>query len=61
MKKTFELYDSQQIKMPELFLLSIILHNLFVINNMPPDDVLSVITILTWLPLYDAQYDAIAQ
>ena len=39
--------------MPDLFLPSIILDNSFVINNTPPDDILSVIAILTWLPLDD--------
>ena len=52
-EKTSRLYESLLIKTPELFLPSIILDNLFVINNTPPDDILSVIAILTWLPLDD--------
>ena len=52
-EKNSKLYESLLIKSPELFLPSIILDNLFVINNTPPDDILSVIAILTWLPLDD--------
>ena len=52
-EKTLLLYNSELITTPELFLLSRILEDLFVINSTPPDDILPNIALLCWLPVDD--------